>query len=181
MFQTIFTQSIENKRIISISMYGETSSWIGFVIAVNEELVTMEHLSKYGRYDGIVTLKIVDIERLDIDDEICRSIHFLYHNKAELERLSKTYENRERNTGDFLAVLSECKEKNLICSVDTKELYLACFVIDVNFEEIHFLAIDEYGQKDGECFVKMEDINYVSCGRLQEMRRLLLYNIHYRI
>ncbi|MDA0778389.1 MAG: hypothetical protein O3C19_04895, partial [Bacteroidetes bacterium] len=117
MFQTIFAQSIENKRIISISMYGETSSWIGFVIAVNEELVTMEHLSKYGRYDGIVTLKIVDIERLDIDDEICRSIHFLYHNKAELERLSKTYENRERNTGDFLAVLSECKEKNLICSV----------------------------------------------------------------
>ena len=65
--------------------------------------------------------------------------------------------------------------------MDTKELYLACFVIDVNFEEIHFLAIDEYGQKDGECFVKMEDINYVSCGRLQEMRRLLLYNIHYRI
>jgi hypothetical protein len=181
MFQNIFAQSIENKKILSISTYGDTSSWIGFVVAATTDLVTIEHISKYGRYDGIVTLKIADIERIDLDDDMCRSIHYLYHNKVEIERLSKSYESMDSNTGDFLAVLTECKEKNLICSIDTKEMYLTCFVLNVDFEEIHFLAIDEYGQKDGECYVKMEDINYVSCGRLQEMRRLLLYNINYRI
>jgi hypothetical protein len=181
MFQNIFSEAAESKKIISVNTYGDSATWIGFVLAHTTEQVTMEHVSKYGRNDGVITLKISDIERVDVDDEMCRSINYLYHNTKEFAKLSKTYASLESNTGDFLAVLAECKDKNLICSIDTKELYLCCFILNVDFEEVHILAIDEHGQKDGECFIKMDDVNYISYGRLHEMRRLLLYNIHYRI
>ncbi|PCJ66914.1 MAG: hypothetical protein COA58_05530 [Bacteroidetes bacterium] len=180
MFQNAFSDALESKKIISLNTYGDNATWIGFVLAYTSEFVTIEHVSKYGQYDGVITLKVTDIERVDLDDEMCRSVNFLYHNTKEFSKLSKTYANLENDMGDFFSVLSECKEKNLICSIDTKELYLSCFVLNIDFEEIHILAIDTHGQKDGECHVKMEDIDYVSVGRLQEIRRLLLYNIHYR-
>ena len=164
-----------------MSTYGDSATWVGFVVAYTTEQITIEHISKYGGYDGVITLKISDIERIDIDDDLCRSISYLYHNQKEMERLSKKYAKLEVNTGNFMEVMQMCKDQDLICSVDTKEIYLTCFVLDVDFEEVHILAIDSHGMKDGECFIKMEDVGYVSCGRLQEMRRLLLYNINYRI
>ncbi len=181
MFQKIFDQAIQSHKIISLSTYGASNIYVGFILAYNTELVTIEHISKLGRFDGRITLKLADIERIDVDDDLCRSISYLYQNQKEITALSKKYEQMEANTGDFLAMLQECKEKNLICSIDTKELYLTCFVLDVSYEEVHFLAINNDGLKDGECYIKMEDIGYVSCGRLIEIRRLLLYNIHYRI
>jgi hypothetical protein len=181
MFQKIFADALESKKILSLNSYGDSAVWIGFVLSYTTELVTIEHVSKYGRYDGVITLKIADIERVDIDDEMCRSVNYLYHNTAEFSAISQKYAGLESELGDFLAVLSECKEKELICSVDTKDLYLSCFILSVDFEEVHILALDEHGQKDGECYVRLEDINYVSTGRLREVRRLLLYNIHYRI
>ncbi len=181
MFQNLFEQALSTRKIISLNTYGDSNIFVGFVLAYTTEQVTIEHISKYGRFDGRITLKLSDIERIDVDDDLCRSIGYLYHNQKEIDALSKKYAQMEANTGDFVAVLQECKDKNLICSVDTKEIYLTCFILDVTFDEVHFLAIDSDGMKDGECYVKMEDIGYVSCGRLAEIRRLLLYNINYRI
>ncbi|MDA8886342.1 hypothetical protein N8368_02295 [Bacteroidia bacterium] len=181
MFQNIFSTAVESKKIISFCTYCDSATCIGIVMGYSSEQVTIEHISKYGEHDGIISLKISDIERIDVDDEMCRSINYLYHNRKEIQNLSKRYKGLDINTSDFLSFLSECKDEKLVCSVDTKELYLTCFVLDVNFEELHILAIDSHGQKDGECFVKMDDINYVSYGRLNDMRRLLLYNINYRI
>ena len=58
MFQTIFEKAQEDRKIVSLSIYGESSTWIGFVISYTTEQVSIEHISKFGRYDGIITLKI---------------------------------------------------------------------------------------------------------------------------
>lgn len=167
--------------MISISTYGEEATWVGYVLSYTLELVTIEHVSKYGRYDGIRTLKIDNIERVDVNDELCRSITFLAQNQNEMNSLSMQYKEKQPTSGSFLDTLTYCKEENLMCSIDTKDLYLACFILDISTDEVQLLAIDNFGNKDGECYIKMDDINFVSMGRLTAMRRLLLYNLNYRI
>jgi len=35
------------------------------------------------------------------------------------------------------------------------------FILDLNTDEIQLLAIDDFGNKDGECHIKMDDVNFV--------------------
>ena len=181
MFQDVLGKAQEEKFMVSIATYGEEAAWVGYVLSYTLELVTLEHVSKYGRYDGIRSIKIDNIERVDVNDELCRSITFLAQNQNEMNNLSLEYKEKQPTGGSFLELLTYCKEGNLICSIDTKDLYLTCFILDINTEEIKLLAIDNFGNKDGECHIKMDDVNFVSMGRLTAMRRLLLYNLNYRI
>ncbi|MFB1004391.1 MAG: hypothetical protein QMC70_09690 [Bacteroidia bacterium] len=181
MFQNVLSKAQEGNFMVSISTYGEDATWVGYILSHTLELVTIEHVSKFGRYDGIRTLKIDNIERVDVNDELCRSITFLAQNQNEMNNLSIQYKEKQATSGSFLDMLTYCKEENLICSIDTKELYLTCFVLELSTDEIQLLAIDNFGNKDGECHIKMDDINFVSMGRLTAMRRLLLYNLNYRI
>jgi hypothetical protein len=172
MFQKVFSQAQEGNLMISISTYGEDATWVGYVLSYTLDLVIIEHVSKYGRYDGIRSLKIKNIERVDVNDELCRSITFLSQNLEEMNKLSSKYKEKQPTSGSFLELLTYCKEENLICSVDTKEIYLTCFTLDLNTDEIQLLAIDDFGNKDGECHIKKDDVNFVSFGRLTAMRRL---------
>ena len=70
MFQKVFSQAQEGNLMISISTYGEDATWVGYVLSYTLDLVTIEHVSKYGRYDGIRSLKIENIERVDVNDEL---------------------------------------------------------------------------------------------------------------
>ncbi len=179
MFQDIFERSINENKILSINTYGDSSTWVGYVNSYTTEIVSIKHISKFGRYDGVISLKVSDIERIDIDDDLCRSISFLHQNEKEIKRLSKMYEEQEVDKTDYRSVLQECCDKKLLCSIDTKDLYLGCFVLEITFEEVRILVIDSHGIKDGESCVRLEDINFVSYGRLQDIRRLLLYSNNY--
>ena len=62
MFQDVLGKAQEEKFMVSIATYGEEAAWVGYVLSYTLELVTLEHVSKYGRYDGIRSLKIDNIE-----------------------------------------------------------------------------------------------------------------------
>ncbi len=53
MFQDVLGKAQEEKFMVSIATYGEEAAWVGYVLSYTLELVTLEHVSKYGRYDGI--------------------------------------------------------------------------------------------------------------------------------
>ena len=81
--------------MISISTYGEDATWGGYVLSYTLDLGIIEHVSKYGRYDGIRSLKIENIERVDVNDELCRSITFLSQNLEEMNKLSSKYKEKQ--------------------------------------------------------------------------------------
>lgn len=176
MFTDIFTESLEQQKILSFTMYSDSdTSWVGYVSAFNTENVSFVHISPTGEYDGVVSVKIEDIERVDIDDDLCKKIAYLHKNHELLQHLSNEYASLNLDVSDYRATLTECMERELICGIDTKSFYFRCFVLDIQFEEIRILALDNFGHKDGECILRLEDINYVSVGRVKELTRLMLY------
>ena len=182
MFTDIFTESLEQQKILSFTMYSDSdTSWVGYVSSFTTEVVSFIHISPNGAYDGVVSVKIEDIERIDLDDDLCKKIAYLHQNQDLLQRLSKEYAALAVDVSDFRATLTECMEQELICGIDTKSFYLRCFVQDIQFEEVRILAIDNFGHKDGECILRLEDINYVSVGRIKELTRLMLYKNNYML
>lgn len=182
MFTDIFTESLEQHKILSFTMYSDSdTSWVGYVSSFTTESVSFNHISPTGEYDGVVTVKIEDIERVDMDDDLCKKIAYLHNNQEVLKKLSQEYAALSLDLSDYRATLTECMEQELICGIDTKSFYLRCFVQDIQFEEIRILAIDTFGHKDGECILRLEDINYISVGRIKELTRLILYKNNYML
>ena len=59
----ILKKSKENKEIIGIWKYNDDDGfWAGYVNDYNEELVTIQHFTKYGKSDGIIIERIENIK-----------------------------------------------------------------------------------------------------------------------
>ena len=84
----ILKKSKENKEIIGIWKYNDKDDgfWAGYVKDYNEELVTIQHFTKYGKSDGIIIERIENIISVDFDDDYSKAMQCLIDYSSELDK-----------------------------------------------------------------------------------------------
>jgi len=86
MIRDILNKSKEQKKILGIWMYDDDDGfWSGYVKDFNEELVFIQHFTKYGKPDGVIVERIENIESIDFDDDYSRLMEYVIQNSDKLD------------------------------------------------------------------------------------------------
>lgn len=175
----ILEQSKNQKKFIGIWLYGsEDGFWSGIVKNYTDELVTLQHYTKYGKPDGLVIEKISNIESIDFDDDYSRAMSYLIRHGDELDLIEK-YEieitNNDRWQQEILGNLIGSNELIVRIQVNGENFY--CGLVEWADEDHLILkVIGKEGQEQGKSIYKIEDITAIRVNDLDNRKRLLLYH-----
>jgi len=177
-FEKILQLSKEKKTIIAIFQdASNTDFWAGYILDYNEEFFVMQHITKYGKLDGIIIEPIYKIRRIDQDD-YCKCLQYVHKHHAELDgeepfalEISKD-EDWIRNT---LVQLKGETDFMVRISIGNDSRF-AGFVTEVSEIDFQLKCIGHDGQDEGSLYFLTEDINSFRVNDLEARRRLMLYN-----
>lgn len=174
----ILSDSKLRKTLIGFYECGiENNFQVGYVIDFNEEFILYQHLNKFGVKDGIHTVKLSNLERIEKDTSYIRGIHILFEkndlitkqttNRAKLS-LSATWQYDFLNENSLVGEL-------IAFQLDGSEFYNFGFLIDFDLENIIVSLISESGENQGISVYHLVDIEAFGIDSLQCRKRKHLY------
>lgn len=175
----ILQKSKDNKEIIGIWKYNdEDSFWVGYVKDFNEELVVIQHYTKYGKLDGIIIERIAEIKSIDFNDDYTKSLKYIIENSALLEN-DNDFNLKLNDSEDWqLEVLKQTEgNKDLMVSVEINGSdYYSGFVLIVSETDFILNMVGKFGEDEGRTIFKIEDVTSFRVNDLDDRKRKLLYN-----
>jgi len=179
-FDKILQLSKETKTIIAIFQDPSGSDfWAGYILDYNEEYFVLQHISKFGKPDGILIEPIYKIRRIDKDD-YCKCLQYIMKNNHELdeEKEIKLDIPKEENwMYHTLKALEGETEFIVRISIGTDSRF-AGFVKEVAEDDFVLKCIGHDGQDEGKLYFAIDDVNSFRINDIEARRRLMLY--HYR-
>ena len=180
MIYEIFENSKENQQLIGITLYRESGSWCGIVEDFNSEFIQLRHYTKYGELDGVAIEKIVDIERIDIEDEYLKALKIIIENKGKIKNIqtrSRIFDELNHENWQFVSLKPYEKDTNFLVSIQiNNDNFYNGFVLGIDDYFLKFEMINNSGNSDGSCLFKLEDVTSIKINDLECRRRLLLYH-----
>lgn len=175
----ILEQSKNQKKVIGIWLYSsEDGFWSGIVKDFNDELVTIQHYTKYGKPDGLVIEKIANIESIDFDDDYSKAMNYLIRHGDELDLIEKydfEISNNDRWQHEILGNLIGNRE--LIARIQVNGNNHYCGLVEWADEDHLILnSIGKEGQDLGKSIYRIDDITAIRVNDLDNRKRLLLYH-----
>lgn len=139
-------------------------------VFINDFII--EHFTSFGQYDGYIVKKIDDVFRLETESKYVK----------KLENLIQHYKNRHdpieyKLSSGALNVINYAKKQNKVISItlfDNEDVDLSGYVEKFNDELIWINALDSYGEEDGKCIVRVDDITFLSCDTEDEIALRIL-------
>lgn len=179
-FSQLLAHSKENKSIIAIFQDPSASDfWAGYIVDYNEEFFVMQHITKFGKKDGLIIEPIYKIRRIDKDD-YCKCLQYVYQNNAELDRESNVTLNIPKDENWVYLTLKEIvgEQDFLVRITITNDSQFSGFVTDVTDEDFALRCIGADGEDEGKLYFMIEDITSFRVNDIEARRRLMIY--HYR-
>lgn len=147
----------------------------GYVLEVMDEQFMMKHISPDDMDDGIYMSDIANIIKIETNTR--------YSNRLKI----LTSKLDESNVTDFCGnlykgMLLKAMYERSIISVElgnSGEMDAMGFVLAVSDRIVHILSIDDYGVKDGDCFIQLNQITQLTCDGIEERKISLLYSRNY--
>ena len=177
MYKDILKDSKENNKVIGLTLYGEDGFWSGIVKNYNEEIIMLQHYTKYGQPDGLLVESIENIESIDFNNEYSESMEYIILNSDKLNQDFSNIDISSKIENWPIDAIKEAKgNTNIILSIQINkdEIYYG-FVEDINETNIKLKLIDQLGKVHKMSIFKIEDISTVKFNCLSSRRRLLLY------
>lgn len=155
-----------------ISLYADienTDKFLtGYINSVDDFGVVVNHITPHGTYDGYVYISM--------DDIFCLEMHSKYIEKIK-KLMAKNYQENHKkleidnNQSLFMNYLIFAKKNHMLISWQIcGEQYAMStgFIEEIENEIIKISKITEFGEKDGETFVKLDCINSCQCDTTDE-------------
>lgn len=173
----VLQASKENKQLIGIRKYGdEDDFWCGYIHDSNEDLVYIQHFTKFGKSDGLIIEKIDNIECFEFDDEYSKSYQYLINNHDKLESL-KSIEiiivDSENWQFEILKQLSE-HDRLIKIEINNDSAYTGS-IAEFDNEMISLACVGNLGEDEGKALYRLSDITSIQFDRMEERKRQLLY------
>ncbi len=177
MFLDILEKSKSEKKLVGLNCYGvDEGFYCGYVLQYSEGFVIIQHFTKFGIYDGILTLSLDDIKFIEFDTVYLKGIELLMNNPSLV--LKQTYQLKDKNDESFTHLF-----ESFIGNKD----YLIKFELadeDVYFglvewcEEDYFsiINIDMDGSVIGKATFKFEDLKMYWVDDLECRKRKVFYD-----
>lgn len=173
-------QSMVEKVIVSIfsNRNQPDACSVGYVEAITEDQVLLNHVTPTGLADGIVIRRLEDVFRVDINglyEQKLHRLYFLQHQSHQTLLLDPA--NTETNL--FNEILIQAQKLGLIVNVCIDETETQDNIIGLTKEvskfEVVISRISEYGLVDGESILLLDDIVKLNCDTDEEHILKLLY------
>ena len=112
------------------------------------------HMTPQGLYDGYILIKTEDIFKIDRNGKYENKIKKLYEIAAQTHQVFHLEEDDA-----LFFILAEFAQKNAyIVNLELMEDSVTGFIENYNDDAIWLTMIDEYGYKDGECILQIDEI-----------------------
>lgn len=174
-FRRFLEKSYVEKKIVSFFTNEEETGKFstGFIGGIFQKEIIINHITPCGHYDGYFVKRIDNILKVEFET--------LYTNKIEkLYRLrNSTHDKTEKVTDNgFLDIIIFSKENNKIISVELLESGVnnaVGYVESFSNEFVSIKQVNEYGDYDGLCLIKLDDITHLVCDSEEENSLDLLF------
>ncbi len=173
------------KENLLVSIY--TNQWkpdyfsTGFVNAISDQEVVLNHVTPDGLYDGYIVRKLGDLFRVDIGGLYEQRLYLLY----TLQKQSHLKLIKKRKTGDanlFREVLLSARKQNYVVSlcIDEAETQngITGWISEVFDNEVVIAKISYEGDNDGFSIVPMNRISKINCNTTDERVIKILSNYY---
>ncbi len=176
-FNKILERSKLNKELIGLWKYNDDEGfWCGYVIDYNENLVKIQHYTKYGKKDGIIIAQISDIQSVDFNDEYEKVMQCVIDYSNELEKEDET-NILLIESEDWQFELLKQLEGNFdkITSLEINSSYFSGFIIEVSETDFIFHCVGKLGEDEGLVIYRIEDITGFRINDIDNRKRAMLY------
>lgn len=179
-FYTVLNHSKETKSIIAL--FNEVAGnhfWAGYVLDFNDEFVTFQHVSKFGKLDGILVEPMYKIRRIDVDD-YCKCLNYLVQHQAELDTEQPINFSIPADENWMYQLLDHLNgETDYISRIQlANETRFSGFITALSEEDFQMKCVGEEGTDEGTLYFQLDDVSSIRMNDLEARRRLMLY--HYR-
>ena len=174
----ILERSKLNKELIGLWKYNdEDGFWCGYIINYNENLVTIQHYTKYGKKDGIIISQISDIQSVDFNDDYAKAMQCVIDYSTELEKEDETNIILTESE-DWQFELLKQMEGNLdkITSLEINgNNYFSGFILEVSEYDFILQCVGKLGEDEGTVIYRNEDITGFKINDIENRKRTMLY------
>lgn len=177
LYDKIFINSKQNKKLLHIEKYSGNIAFCGYVLSYNSKAVQVQHFTRYGKDDGVVTIQYSDIKYIITDNNYLKSMQYIIDNNGLPD------DNRNAvlpldNSGDWiLQSLIEYKgDRSVVLGIKIDGDWYLGFVNEVDEAFFSFSELDRNGILIDTCIYKTSDISSIHINELEGRKRLMLYN-----
>jgi len=172
-------KSKANKEIIGIWQYGDSEGFLaGYVIDLNEEFFSFQHLTKYGKLDGIIIDRIETIQSVDFNDDYSKAMQYVFDNASRLdveEIVNIELSEKENWQTEIINELVGNTHQLVSIEISGEEKFTG-FIEKASKTDIVLHCVGKLGE-DEECVIyKIDDITSFKLNDLDNRKRKLLYD-----
>ncbi|MDD2269061.1 MAG: hypothetical protein PHY15_05860 [Eubacteriales bacterium] len=147
----------------------------GKVLAVNDSEVLIYMISPNGTFDGVILEPLKAVLRIEIDGQYDAKMKKLFSSE-----LMVAFNEKLDSLNLKRSLLQIAQKTNKIVSLEL--IYsgfddVVGFIKALHDEICEIQVVDEYGFKDGQSFVKLDDITKICYASEDEERILKLYKL----
>lgn len=177
LYDQTFSESKKDKKLLLIKKYSGEASFCGYVLSYNSNAVQIQHFSRNGKSDGIITIRYFDIYYITINDEYLDSLQYLIDNNDLIDKEKNGVLPLEPTSEWIYQTLWEYKkDKSTLLGVEINGDWYIGFVDNIDDTFLSFIEIERNGIELDTSIFKIEDITSIHINELDSRRRLLLYN-----
>lgn len=179
MILDILEKSKTENKLIAVQLYGgDEGFWCGYVKSYSDEIVIIQHFTKYGKSDGVIAEKIVNIESIDFEDDYSQSMEHIIEHAHEIDfenEITVEIERPDQWQKEMLEANIGSKERIVRVQLNHGNQYSG-FVDWCDDENLILGQIDIEGRSGGKTICKIEDITSIRINDIESRKRLLLFN-----
>jgi hypothetical protein len=87
----ILEQSKLNKELLGLWKYNDDEGfWLGHIVDFNENLITIQHFTNYGKKDGLIIVQYQDIKSVDFNDDYSKAMQCVIDYSEQLDKEDET-------------------------------------------------------------------------------------------
>lgn len=179
-FHKVLQHSKENQVVIAIfNDASDSNFWAGYIVDFNDDFFIMQHISSYGKKDGLLIEPYYKISRIDVDD-YCKCLNYLKDHHQELEEESNLEFAIDKGEGWLMSLLRILNnETHYITRIQIRNNNrFSGFISNLGEEDFELKCIGSEGTDEGLLYFQIEDVTSLRIDDLDARKRLLLY--HYR-
>jgi hypothetical protein len=179
-FEKIIQHSKDTQSIIAIFQDPSGSDfWAGYILDYNDEFFVMQHVTKFGKLDGILIEPLYKIRRIDQDD-YCKCLQYILKHNEELDKEQEIELSIPKEENWMYHTLKKLEgETDYIVRICIgSDSRFSGFVKEVSEDDFILKCVGHDGQDEGKLYFTIDDVASFRINDLEARRRLMLY--HFR-
>jgi hypothetical protein len=170
----ILAHSKKTKTLIGVRKYEDDDElYLGYIIEYSDLLIQMQQVSKYGLKDGVIILKIEDVETFEVEDDYVKAYQFLLENAKEIkEQTVESLKLPKTENWQYEVVKDLFLTKRIVTiELSNERIVVNGYIVDFDKTYLSFNPIDHIGKEQGTIIYKLVDLTSLSIDELESRKR----------